>query len=173
MNRPAIPMDVQREVLYQARHHCSVCCVPTPLEKAHIIPWKKTQDHSEPNLVALCANCHERADNEKWGEDTLRKYKKNPCALERDRMPAMSPEQKAMVELIIAKHPDFMNEKERLRLASMTAAYVGVSYSEVRVVSVEPANSCRVLMEMPLCERIPASMVWNPVSSRACLGLAG
>src|SRR5579872_3628202 len=106
MTRPAIPMDVQREVLLQARHCCSVCCVPTPLERAHIIAWRKTKDHSEPNLVALCANCHTRADTENWGEAALRRYKQNPCALERDRLPPMSPEQKAMVDLIIAKHPD-------------------------------------------------------------------
>lgn len=40
---------------------------------------------------------------------------------------------------------------ERLRLASMTAAYVGVSYSEVRVVSVAAANSSRVRVELPQC----------------------
>ena len=67
-NRPAIPIDIQREVLFEARYRCAVCCEPTPLERAHIDPWRKTQDHSAPNLIALCANCHTRADKEMWGE---------------------------------------------------------------------------------------------------------
>jgi type I restriction enzyme R subunit len=79
-NRPLIPVDIQREVLFEARHRCAVCCVPTPLEKAHIISWSKSHDHSLENLIALCANCHERADKEGWGVDTLRRYKLNPCA---------------------------------------------------------------------------------------------
>src|SRR5271170_6941519 len=95
-DRPVIPMEVQREVLYEARHRCAVCCQPTPLEKAHIIPWSESHDHSVENLIALCANCHERADHEHWGESYLRRYKQNPCALAANAMPPMSPEQKAM-----------------------------------------------------------------------------
>jgi type I restriction enzyme R subunit len=148
-NRPAIPIHVQREVLFQARHRCAVCCEPTALEKAHIIPWRKTRDHSEANLVALCANCHTRADAEKWGEVYLKRYKQEPCALQRDRMPPMSPQQKAMVDLILGIEPDCMTEAERLRLASMTAAYAGVQFTEVRVLSVTRANSSRVRLELP------------------------
>jgi type I restriction enzyme R subunit len=148
--RPAISIHVLREVLYQARHRCAVCCEPTPLEKAHIIPWRKTRDHSEANLVALCANCHARADTEKWGEVYLKRYKQEPCALQRDRMPPMSPQQKAMVDLILGIEPDCMTETERLRLASMTAAYAGVQFTEVRVLSVTKANSSRVRLELPL-----------------------
>jgi type I restriction enzyme, R subunit len=64
-------------------------------------------------------------------------------------MPAMSAEQKAMVDLILAVQPDSMTESERLRLASMTAAYVGVQYTEVRIVSITRANSSRVRLELP------------------------
>src|SRR5262245_60199518 len=110
--RPAIPVEIRREVLFQARHRCAVCCESTPLEKAHIIPWCQTQDDSEPNLIALCANCHERADNEKWGASYLRRYKQNPCALAANAMPPLSPEQKAMVDLIAAVEPDHMTEPQ-------------------------------------------------------------
>ena len=79
----------------------------------------------------------------------LRKYKQRPCALERDRMPPMSPEQKLLVDFVLSCPPDSMTDMERLRFASITAAYVGVSYSEVRVVSVAPANSSRVRVELP------------------------
>lgn len=61
----------------------------------------------------------------------------------------MSAEQKAMVDFILSVHPDSMTEKERVRFASMTAAYAGVVYSEVRVVSVTATNSCRVRLELP------------------------
>jgi type I restriction enzyme R subunit len=61
----------------------------------------------------------------------------------------MSSEQKLMVDFILSTHPDSMTDKEKLRFASMTAAYVGVSYTEVRVVSVMAANSSRVRLELP------------------------
>jgi type I restriction enzyme R subunit len=148
-NRPVIPIEIQREVLFQARHRCAVCCEPVSLEKAHIIPWGKSKDHSEENLIVLCANCHTRSHAEKWPKSMLRKYKQRPCALERDRMPPMSPEQKLMVDFILSSYPDSMTDKERLRFVSMMAAYVGVNYEDVRVVSVKPSNSSRIRLELP------------------------
>jgi type I restriction enzyme, R subunit len=130
---------------------CGACdCEPVSLEKAHIIPWRENNDHSFENLVVLCANCHTRSHAEDWPESQLRRFKQFPCALERDRLPAMSPEQKALVDLVIASHPDSMTEGERFRFAAMTAAYVNVNYSDVRVVSVTAANSCRIRLEMPI-----------------------
>ena len=64
--RPEIPIKIQREVLFEARHRCAVCCDPTPLEQAHIIAWSKSKNHSLEKLIALCANCHERSP--KWTE---------------------------------------------------------------------------------------------------------
>jgi type I restriction enzyme R subunit len=61
----------------------------------------------------------------------------------------MSAEQRALVDLIVATPPDKMSDVERVRLASMTAAYAGVHFSEIRVVSVSSANSSRVRLEMP------------------------
>lgn len=147
--RPSIPREVAREVLFQARHRCAVCCEPTPLERAHIRPWSKSQDNSVKNLIALCANCHQRADNEKWGEDFLRRYKQEPCALQRDRLPPMSPVKKALVDLIIGIEPDSMTDRERHRLVSMLAAYLDLPTSAISVVSVLPANSVRVRLELP------------------------
>src|ERR1039458_6745349 len=42
-----------------------------------------------------------------------------------------------------------MTEHQRLRFASVIAAYAGVVYSDVRVVSVMPARSCLVRLELP------------------------
>jgi type I restriction enzyme R subunit len=148
-NRPEIPKAVKEELLFEVRHRYAVDCEPVSLEMAHIIPWCKTQDNSPANLIVLCANCHTRCDAGKWSESELRKYKQHPCALERDRMPPMTAAQKAMVDFILSVHPDSMTEKERLRFASMTAAYAGVIYSEVKVISVTTTNSCRVRLELP------------------------
>lgn len=148
-DRPAIAIDIQREVLFESRHRCAVCCEPTPLERAHVRPWNKSHDHSVENLIALCANCHERADTEKWGEAYLKRYKKQPCALAANAMPPMLPEQKAIVDLIVGLSPDAMTDHQRLRLASMVAAYAGVQFTSVSVVSVSPANSARVRLELP------------------------
>ena len=148
-SRPPIPIEIRREVLFQARHRCAVCCTPTPLERAHIIPWRDTHDHSEANLIALCAICHERADKEKWSEEYLRQYKQNPCALATQAMPPMSAEQKAMVDLIAAAEPDRMTETNRLRLVSMVAAYAGVAFSDLRIIAVQQAGSSRIRLELP------------------------
>jgi type I restriction enzyme R subunit len=148
--RPAIPRQVQQLLLLEVRHSCAVDCVPVSLEKAHIIPWSKSKDHSPENLVVLCANCHTRSHAEKWTVAMLQHYKQQPCALQGNRMPAMSPEQKALVDLIVAVPPDHMTDTERLRLASIAAAYAGVQFTGVHVVSVVPANSSRVRLELPL-----------------------
>lgn len=79
--RPHIPLEISNSVLVEAGHRCAVCGAPCPLERAHIIPWRVCLDHTVENLICLCANCHSRADNEKWGEGTLRKYKERPWIL--------------------------------------------------------------------------------------------
>src|SRR6185436_16552336 len=80
-NRPRIPAAIERQVLIDAGHRCAVCGIELPLELAHIIPWSRSKEHSADNLLCLCANCHSRADAEKWGEATLREYKQRPWVL--------------------------------------------------------------------------------------------
>jgi hypothetical protein len=55
------------------------------------------------NLIALCANCHERADTEKWGVSYLQRYKKSPCIIARGSPSPLTAEQKVLVDLIIAR----------------------------------------------------------------------
>jgi glycosyltransferase 2 family protein len=148
-NRPSIPISTQREVLFESRHRCAVCGDSSAIEFAHIVAWHKTHDHSAANLIALCSKCHTRADKENWGESYLRRYKQKPWAMERDLMPPMSPEQKALVDLIVSTDPDKMTENQRLRLASMIAAYVGVHFDDVKIISVRPANSSKIRIELP------------------------
>ncbi|MGH9945351.1 MAG: HNH endonuclease signature motif containing protein [Pyrinomonadaceae bacterium] len=148
-SRPAIPRATALDLLFEARYRCACDCEPVSLEKAHIIPWCETQDHSFENLVVLCAYCYTRSHAEKRPESQLRRFKQQPCALERDRLRPMSPEQKALVAMIIAHHPDTLTETQRLRFVSMVAAYAGVNFSEVSVISVAATNSSLVRLEMP------------------------
>src|SRR6202035_291753 len=76
--RHSVPRDVAREVLVAAGHRCAVCGSPCPLERAHIVPWCRKRSNTEEDLICLCSNCHQRADSEKWGEKTLRRYKMKP-----------------------------------------------------------------------------------------------
>ena len=149
-HRPAIPMHTQRELLFECCYRCACCCEPVSLEKAHIVPWAESQDHAAENLVVLCANCHTRSHAEHWPESQLRKFKQAPCALERERLPPMSAEQKAMIDLILAAPFESMSERERLRLVRMVAAYAEVNVTDLRLVAVVATNSSLVRIELPV-----------------------
>src|SRR5260370_25250110 len=61
--RPAIPKQLERDVLVEAGHRCAIpTCKQTPVQIAHIIPWETVREHTFDNLIALCPNCHERYD---------------------------------------------------------------------------------------------------------------
>lgn len=67
--------------MIESEHRCAVCGSPTPLERAHIIPWHVSKEHKAQDLICLYANCHERSHKEKWSEKELREHKKNPWIL--------------------------------------------------------------------------------------------
>src|SRR5437667_7996935 len=77
-NRPAIPIEISRQIMIEPGHRCAICGTPCPLERAHIVPWNQTNDHNPENLICLCANCHELADKEPWDRKTLKEYKQHP-----------------------------------------------------------------------------------------------
>ena len=78
MNRDHIPANVRRSVLVEAGHRCAIpTCRATTTEIAHIIPWEKTKDNSEENLIVLCPNCHTRFDKKEMDRTAVRMYKKN------------------------------------------------------------------------------------------------
>lgn len=79
MGRKAVSAKVKREVLVEAGHRCAIpTCRSTPTEVAHIVPWSETHDNSFENLIALCPNCHARADQKKEiDRKALKRYKRN------------------------------------------------------------------------------------------------
>jgi len=71
--RPPIPSELKRRILVEAGHRCAIptCRHPTT-EIAHIIPWDKVKKHEYENLIALCPNCHARADRGEIDRESLR-----------------------------------------------------------------------------------------------------
>lgn len=76
MDRPAIPAEIRRAVLVEAGHRCAIptCKHPT-VDVHHIVPWETRQSHDFDNLIALCPNCHSRADSGEIDRKALRLYK--------------------------------------------------------------------------------------------------
>lgn len=77
MARPPIPAKLKRRILIEAGHRCAIptCRHPTT-DIAHIIPWSEVKEHKYENLIALCPNCHRRADREEIDRKSLRIYKR-------------------------------------------------------------------------------------------------
>ncbi|MCA1300567.1 HNH endonuclease [Stappia indica] len=77
-NRPAIPADVKRRVLVEAGHRCAIpTCRYIEVDIHHIVSWAQCQAHEYDNLIALCPNCHRRADKGEIDRKSLRIYKFN------------------------------------------------------------------------------------------------
>lgn len=76
--RPPIPAEVKRRVLVEAGHRCAIpTCRYIETEIHHIVPWHSCKTHEYDNLIALCANCHRRADRGEIDRKALRLYKFN------------------------------------------------------------------------------------------------
>lgn len=76
--RPPIPTEIRRRVLVEAGHRCAIpTCRHIEVDVHHIIPWSQCQAHEYDNLLALCPNCHRRADKGDIDRKSLRLYKLN------------------------------------------------------------------------------------------------
>jgi hypothetical protein len=76
--RPPIPADIRRRVLVEAGHRCAIpTCRYIEVDVHHIIPWAQCHAHEYDNLIALCSNCHRRADRGDIDRKSLRLYKFN------------------------------------------------------------------------------------------------
>ena len=76
--RPPIPADLERLVLLEAGHRCSIhACRQHPVEIAHIVPWSQCREHCFANLVALCPTCHTRYDRHEIDRKSMFIYKQN------------------------------------------------------------------------------------------------
>ncbi|MEE9286797.1 MAG: HNH endonuclease signature motif containing protein [Gammaproteobacteria bacterium] len=76
-NRTTIPAEIRRQILVEAGHRCAIqtCRSMADVDIHHIVPWAQSQNHNPDNLIALCPNCHRRADRGAIDRESLRKYK--------------------------------------------------------------------------------------------------
>ncbi len=79
--RPPIPASLRRRVLVEAGHRCSIhTCRHPDVDIHHIVPWDQCHSHDYDNLIALCPNCHRRADAGEIDRISLRLYKAHTVA---------------------------------------------------------------------------------------------
>ena len=135
--RSKIPAEVARDVLIESGHRCAVCGSSASLEKAHIVSWAKSKSHNFDNLICLCAGCHQRADLEKWGPKTLRKYKEKPWVKRTYENIdfQLVPTQKVKIEIDM-DFEDF-NDKNKDWLTWALASFLHVSPTSVQIISVQ------------------------------------
>ncbi len=146
-SRPSIPAEVSRALLIEAGHRCAVCGVPCPLERAHIIPWCQSHQHRLEDLVCLCANCHERADKEKWGEAVLREYKKDPWVSRQNETPHHVADL-SRIEITIEKDYRNFDEHDSDILRHALASFLQVSAGSIKIRSTKEGSTV-VLVELP------------------------
>ena len=71
------PASIELQLRQEANFGCVMCGNPI-LENAHIIPWNLTHSFPPEDMVALCPNCHTKADLGHLPEYVLRDAKQNP-----------------------------------------------------------------------------------------------
>ena len=74
-----IPEPLRREVLVEAGHRCAIpTCHQHPVDVHHIVPQSEGGPTSFENLIALCANCHNRYHRTKEiDRKSMQQYKGN------------------------------------------------------------------------------------------------
>ena len=120
-SRPPIPMETQRALMVECGHRCSACGETVSLEKAHIVTWAATKDHSFENLLILCSICHKLSHDHDWDQKTLKLYKEKPWVARYKGVPANpGPRQVIALKLDTTKD-DFEKNKERVLVAIAAA----------------------------------------------------
>jgi hypothetical protein len=77
-DRTPIPAELRGRILVEAGHRCAIpTCRYIKVDIHHIVPWEKCKKHEYENLIALCPNCHARADSGEIDRKALRLYKFN------------------------------------------------------------------------------------------------
>jgi hypothetical protein len=96
----------------------------------------------------LCANCHERADSETWGEKTLREYKQRPWVMRHYEKADNIPKPKAKVHIEIDMELDRFDGMFQRLLQSGLAGFLEIPPSSVRITSIGK-GSVKVTIELP------------------------
>lgn len=146
--RPRIPAAIAREVLIESGHRCAVCGDGCPLERAHIISWQKSREHSVENLICLCASCHQRADLEKWGARTLLEYKRRPWIL-RKATDALAVTPQKLIQLTLEMEFESFDARTERLLVHALAGLLDIPPTAVKILAVE-RGSVKILLQLPV-----------------------
>ncbi|WP_156348157.1 HsdR family type I site-specific deoxyribonuclease [Sphingomonas sp. Leaf34] len=137
-NRPSIPAGTRRELMIDCGHRCCACGETVSLEKAHIIPWSATKDHSFANLLVLCSLCHKLSHDQNWDAKTLEGYKKNPWVARYRGVPTDSgPKQLVTLKLDTTREG---YEEDKVRILVAIAAVIDASPKDILTVSVKQGS---------------------------------
>ncbi|MBP2489130.1 type I restriction enzyme R subunit [Rhizobium leguminosarum] len=116
------------------------------LEKAHIVPWAASKDHSIENLLVLCSLCHTRSHDEQWDEKSLKEYKALPWVARYRGVPSdLGPKDVITLKLDTTKE-DFEKNRERVLVA--ISAAIDACSNDVFTVSVRQ-GSILLTVSMP------------------------
>ncbi len=95
--RTPIPADLRRQVLLEAGHRCAIhTCRHVDVDVHHIVPWAQCGEHRLENLIALCPNCHRRAERGDIDRKSLRLYKARLAAAFRFHEVNLYPEESVL-----------------------------------------------------------------------------
>jgi hypothetical protein len=111
-------------------------------------PWRESKEHRAEDMICLCANCHQRADLENWGEKTLREYKQNPWLLRQYKKGDWIVGPKAEVELTISMELSDFDEKNQRWLRHAIASFLDISPYAVHIATAEKSDSIRITLEL-------------------------
>ena len=74
MDKRYIAAPIRRALRQEVNFCCPLCGCPV-LEYHHIIPWCESNNHKINDMIALCPNCHAKADNGAYDRKYLCKLK--------------------------------------------------------------------------------------------------
>jgi len=111
------------------------------------VPWSNGKSHEQGNLICLCANCHQRADLEKWGEKTLREYKSKPWVMRQNNSHAQIYATKR-IEMVIDMEIDAFDDHQENILRHALAGLLGISPQSICVRS-KKSGSVKIVIDLP------------------------
>lgn len=119
------------------------------MQMAHVDAWSRSRSHEPANLICLCANCHQRADLERWGSKTLREYKERPWVVRYTNWNS-NPIQRdnPSTVIIIDLSSSNLSEHDLDMLRYTLAGFLQMDADKIRVLSKEK-GSVKLTIQLP------------------------
>lgn len=132
MPRPSISKTTRLRVIQEAGNRCAVCGQSSPVVLSHIVSFVDGGESTEKNLIALCPNCHARADAGDISAAELRASKEHPWAF-RTKSATPEKEKTVTVRLTIDGDVEFLDQAAQERLIKAIALFLGTGVTNVKI----------------------------------------